>query len=237
MLKRVEAVHADEFGMIEVRTTRVSIDVGRAAAADHEAFCSEMVDDDALEAQRLLQSIEDDIRSFWQREGLAKLEAALDMARRAQPGSWLGRSYAIWQDLVETRAALASGNINRAIRGAFFLGRMTAEVAMARRHGRQVRGKRRVDDGRGIAHDEQRENWVEKNAERDAYIEELDRRITTTNVKMGRAKKIKAGWSEGGERIKGLDRWVGDYNAQLDVTLRTKTLSEDAISRMIPTRK
>jgi hypothetical protein len=237
MLKRSETIAADEFGALEVRTRKVTIDLASATDADHAAFAAEMVEDDSGEVDLLLANIENDVRSFWAAQGLTDLDAARMAAGLAEPGTWLGRSHEAWHCLTVTRAALVSGNINRAVRGAFFLGSLMAEVRMAKRHGRHARSGRNTDAGRTNAHVEQQRNWEERNAERNAYIHELDRQIVYLIDKTDRAEKIKNGWPITNDRVQGLDDWVVAYNASRSPKDTTKTLSIDQITRMLPSRK
>ena len=116
------------------------------------------------------------------------------------------------------------------------LGRLGAESSMARRHGRHARSGRGSEAGRPKAHLVQRENWAEKHAERDAYIHELDGKLTHLTSKTKRAKTIKRGWPIAEGREPGLDEWTKAHNVNLADEEKIRPLSVDTLTRMLRRR-
>ena len=128
----------------------------------------------------------------------------------------------------------AAGDLHRAARLTWFIGHIGAEIAMARRHGRDARSGRNSKAALPRAHESQREAIQERLAPRKAEILRLDGLRPNLKDKSERARHIKAGW----KKVLGLDKWVDAHNSVLeDKKDRVRTLSEDRISRMLPTRK
>ncbi|WP_159716401.1 hypothetical protein [Geminicoccus flavidas] len=163
-------VLADPHGMFG---TRKIIASGWAALE----MASEPEDDIAVLTQ-LIVDIERDIVEFWAAEGLptaigcyrrvndgpwvtgilpvpagaVRLQSCRHPAERAEPGTWLARSWELWLCLEEVRRCLAEGKIHRFGRFMYILARKEGEIAAARRHGRAWRaGERTITGGTNAA--------------------------------------------------------------------------------------
>ena len=73
MLEKRGTVRSDEFGMTEIRTKTVSINVQLATEADLAEFHAGLADDDAAEVEHILGAVEADLRAFWAAEGLTDI--------------------------------------------------------------------------------------------------------------------------------------------------------------------
>jgi hypothetical protein len=238
MLRKTRRVDPDEFGMTEVRAVSVHLDVGTASEADHAEFGRFMHVDDAAALDHILTATARDLQAFWRSESLPTEvgSSGLHPAAKAPKASWRERSWALWRHLVAARDAIAAGELHRAARHTWFIGRISGEVAMARRHGRNARSGRNSKAALPRAHESQREAIRERLSPREAEIRRLDGLKPNLKKKSERAHRIKAGWKDGEEKL-GLDKWVEAHNRDLDDKDKVRTLSEDRISRMLPARK
>ena len=150
MLKKTSRVDLDEYGMTEVHTISVQLDVGTAGEADSAEFWQYRQIDDAAELNHILDAQERDVRAFWRSEGLpAEVEpSGFHPAIRAPKASWHERSWELWRHLVAARDAIAAGDLHRAARLTWFIGSISAEIRLSRRHGRNAwSGRKSVEGG------------------------------------------------------------------------------------------
>ena len=188
-----------------------------------------------------LNFIEQNIVDYWTKEGLpADVCHGRHPAADASKASELGLSWTLWRYAQDARSAIAEANSNRAFRVGWLMGRLDGERHMARRHGRNARSGRNSKEAIPRAHESQRENIADRLGPREAEIRRLDSLILDEKSKTARAHRIKA-WLERGDRKQrssDLDKWVPKPITAISTTrIRSETLSEDRISRMLPVRK
>ena len=182
-----------------------------------------------------LDFIEQNIVDYWTKEGLpADVCHGQHPAADASRASELGLSWTLWRYAQDARSAIAEADSNRAFRVGWLMGRLDGERHMARRHGRDARSGRNSKAALPRAHESQREAIQERLAPREAENLRLDGLRPNLKDKSERARHIKAGW----KKVLGLDKWVDARNSVLeDKKDKVRTLCEDRISRMLPTRK
>jgi hypothetical protein len=150
----------------------------------------------------------------------------------------------IIEAIAEARAALDDRRTAAAALCALAVGTAYSGLAVKLFHGAPIAGDAAAAKVRPAGHDELRRTWSQKNAERDAYVEELDNRLVHVMDATDRATMIKKGWPIDGGRVKGLDEWVKAHNAgmkaedpNLDPKHEVRTLSLDRIARRLPSRR
>ena len=194
--------------------------------------------DHAAKVAGQLDFIEQNIVEFWKSQGLpTEVCQGRHPSADANKASELGLSWAMWRYVRDARRALAAGDQHLAFRVGWLMGRLDGEAAwlavMAGTRGAAATRKRRPR-----AHESQRENIAERLGPREAEIRRLDSLILDEKSKTARARRIKNGWNRGDDdKEPGLDRWLAECNRNLAEEYRIATLSEDRISRRLPTRK